>query len=189
MNVRSPFSLPRRRVLAAGLGALALAVPQTREASARFIRQRGMSGGGLAQIDGSEEPRLANFGLFASAVQLPDGTALVLGRVHWIEAGTDLQLRSIEVTECVPMETNADGAQVRGRMQVNGEGDYPFVIRAMDSGNPGSALDRIEIEINTDRAREGSETEPSDDDFEYLVTGSLIAGDIQWVVADIELDA
>lgn len=189
MNVRSPFSLPRRRVLAAGLGALALAVPRTQDVAARVIMQRGMSGGGLAQIEGSEEPRLANFGLFASAVQLPDGTALVLGRVQWIEAGTDLQLVSTEVTQCMPMETSSDGAEVRGRMQVNGEGDYPFVAHAFDSGNPGSALDRIEIEVNTDNAREGSTEEPSDDDFEYVVTGNLIAGDIQWVVANIELDS
>jgi hypothetical protein len=189
MNVRSPFSLPRRRVLAAGLGALALAAPQTREASARTILQRGMSGGGLAQLDGSEDPRIANFGLFASAVQLPDGTALVLGRVQWIEAGTDFQLLSTEVTQCVPMETSSDGAEVRGRMQVNGEGDYPFVARAFDSGNPGSALDRIELEVNTENARKGTTNEPSDDDFEYVATGNLIAGDIQWVVANIELDA
>lgn len=189
MNSISRRSLPRRRVLAAGLGAIAFAVPQAREASARLIRQRGMSGGGLAQIEGSDEPRLANFGLFASAVQLPDGTSLVLGRVQWIEAGTDLQLLSLEVTQCVPMATSADGAEVRGRMQVNGEGNYPFVARALDSGNPGSALDRIEIEVNTATAREGSTVEASDDTYEYVATGNLIAGDIQWVVADIELDA
>jgi hypothetical protein len=189
MNLQSAFSLPRRRILAAGLGALALAIPQAREASARLIRQRGMSGGGLAQIDGSEEPRLANFGLFASAVQLPDGASLVLGRIQWIEAGTDLQLVSTEVTQCMPMGTSADGAEVRGRMQVNGEGDYPFVIRALDSGNPGSALDRIEIEVNTENAREGSTVEPSDEDYEYVVTGNLIAGDIQWIIADIETEA
>jgi len=186
---QSRFSMPRRRVLVAGLGAMALAVPNVRDASARMIRQRGMSGGGLAQIDGSEEPRLANFGLFASAVQLPDGTALVLGRIQWIEAGTDLQLQSLDVTQCEPMETRADGAEVRGRMQVNGEGDYPFVARAIDSGRPGSALDRIEIEVNTAAAREGSTDDASDEDFEYVVAGNLVAGDIQWIIADIELEA
>jgi hypothetical protein len=154
----------------------------------RLIRQRGMSGGGLAQLDGSEEPRLANFGLFAAAVQLPDGTSLVLGRIQWFEAGTDLQLTSLEVTQCMPSETHADGAEVRGRMQVNGEGDYPFLARAIDSGNPGSALDRIEIEVNTTAAREGADA-PSDEDFEYLATGNLVAGDLQWVVADIDIAA
>jgi hypothetical protein len=185
---QSRFSLPRRRVLAAGLGAMALAVPTARRAAARSIMQRGMSGGGLAQLDGSDEPRLANFGLFASAVQLPDGTSLVLGRVQWFEAGTDFQFQSTEVTECKPLENRSDGAEVRGRVQVNGAGDFPFVARAMDGGKPGSALDRIEIEVNTDAARKGAEA-PSDEDFQYVVAGNLVAGDLQWIVANIETGA
>lgn len=185
---QSRFSLPRRRVLAAGLGAMALAVPSARQASARVIMQRGMSGGGLAQLDGSDDPRLANFGLFASAVQLPDGTSLVLGRVQWLEAGTDLQLQSTVVTQCIPIPGRSDGAEVRGRIQVNGEGDYPFVARAIDLGQPGSALDRIEIEVNTEAAREGADA-PSDEDYEYVVGGNLVAGDLQWIVADIETGA
>lgn len=187
MNQQLLPTMPRRQMLAAGVGALTLAMPRAWQHRTRTILQRGMSGGGLAQIEGSEAPRLANFGLFASAVQLPDGTALVLGRVQWIEAGTDLQLLSTEVTQCKPMETRADGAEVRGRLQVNGEGDYPFVARAMDAGRPGSALDRIEIEVNTTAALEG-EAEPGSDDFEYEASGNLVAGDLQWVVADIALD-
>lgn len=187
MDIRTCISsVPRRRVLGAGLGALALTVPLARGASARAIRQRGMSGGGLAQLDGSDDPRLANFGLFASAVQLPDGTSLVLGRVQWLEAGTDLQLQSLVVSQCVPLENRSDGAEVRGRMQVNGEGDYPFVARAMDGGQPGSALDRIEIEVNTDAAREGADA-PSDEEYQYVVAGNLVAGDLQWIIADIEV--
>lgn len=178
---------PRRNFLAAGLGSLAFALPQTWQTATRIILQRGMSGGGLAQLEGSITPRLANFGLFASAVQLPDGTPLVLGLVQWIEAGTDLQLLSTAVTQCKPMETNADGAEVRGRMMVNGEGDYPFVARAMDGGRPGSALDRIEIEVNTETAREGAD-DPSDDEFAYSAAGNLVAGDLQWIIADIALD-
>ena len=142
MDARPRFSLARRRVLAAGLGAAALATIGSRDASARVILQRGMSGGGLAQLEGSDEPRLANFGLFASSLQLPDGTPLVLGAIQWLEAGTDLQLQSIKVTQCIPSNDRASAAEVRGRMQVNGEGDYPFVIWATDGGRPGSALDR-----------------------------------------------
>ena len=179
------FSIPRRRVLAAGLGAAALSLPMARQAAARAIRQRGMSGGGLAQLDGGDEPRLANFGLFASAVQLPDGTSLVLGRMQWFEAGSDLQLQTLEVTQCKPMENNSTGAEVRGRLQVNGEGDFPFVARAMDGGAPGSALDRIEIEVNTETARQGATAEASDANYQYVVAGNLVAGDIQWIIADI----
>src|SRR5215211_1092255 len=78
-------------------------------------------------------------------------------------------------------------AEVRGRMRVNGEGDYPFVIWATDGGRPGSALDRIEIQVNTPAAREGAQGEPSDDTFLYEAAGNLVAGDFQWVIADIEV--
>jgi len=182
-------ALPRRGVLAAGLGALALVATHPRPAAARTILQRGMSGGGMAQLEGSDEPRLANFSIFASAVQLPDGEALVLGRLQWIEAGTDFQVQSLDVTQCKPMEDQAAGAEVRGRVQVNGEGDYPFVVRVLDSGAPGSALDRMEIEVNTDLARQGASGDTSNDDFEYVAAGNLVAGDVQWIIADIDLGA
>lgn len=187
MNVHPRHAITRRKVIAAAAAALAYTVPRGREASARAILQRGMSGGGLAQLEGGEEPRLANVGLFASAMQLPEGTTLVLGMIQWIEAGTDLQLQSIEVTQCQPMRDRSDGAEVRGRMQANGQGDYPFVIRAIDGGRPGSALDRIEIEVNTPAAREGASSQASDDSFTYEAGGKLIAGDLQWIIADIDV--
>ena len=187
MKARPPFSPIRRQVLKAGIGTLALATIGSRDAAARVILQRGMSGGGLAQLEGSDEPRLANFGLFASSLQLPEGTSLVLGAIQWLEAGTDLQLQSIEVTDCIPSDDRASAAEIRGRMQVNGEGDYPFVVWATDGGRPGSALDRIEIQVNTPAAREGASGEPSDDTFLYEAAGNLVAGDFQWVIADIDV--
>jgi hypothetical protein len=187
MTRHARYSLPRRKVLAAGIGAMALTLPAAREAAARVILQRGMSGGGLAQLEGSDEPRLVNFGLFASAVQLPEGTTLVLGAIRWIEAGTDLELQSLEVVSCVPMSTNSSGAEVRGRMAVNGQGDYPFVVHAIDGGRPGSALDRVEIAVNTPAARQGSTAPASDDTFVYEAAGNLVAGDVQWIIADISV--
>ena len=188
MDVHSRRCLARRGVLAAGIGALALAVPKPPDVAARVILQRGMSGGGLAQLEGSEEPRLANFGLFASSVQLPEGTTLVLGAIQWSEAGTDLQMQSLDVGQCIPSSDRASTAEVRGRMQVNGEGDYPFVIWATDGGRPGSALDRIEIQVNTPAALDGAQTQASDNTFVYEAAGNLVAGDVQWVIADISVD-
>ena len=187
MTPHSPNSLRRRSLLAAGAGALAVALAGAREVAARAILQRGMSGGGLAQLEGSQEPRLANFGLFASAMQLPDGTTLVLGAIHWIEAGANVQLDSIEVTQCKPMDDNANGAEVRGRMRANGQGDYPFVINVIDAGRPGSGLDRIDVAVNTPAARSGAASKPSDETFMYEATGNLVAGDVQWIIADIDV--
>jgi hypothetical protein len=74
-------------------------------------------------------------------------------------------------------------------MQVNGAGDYPFVVRATDAGRPGSALDRIAIEVNTPVAREGVQGETTDDPFVYEAAGNIVAGDFQWIIGDIDLDA
>ena len=187
MTQQSSFAIGRRGVLAAGIGALAFAIPARAQIETRLILQRGMSGGGLAQLEGSDDPRLANFGLFASSLQLPEGKTLVLGAIQWLEAGSDLQLQSIEVVSCIPIPERSDGAQVRGRMQVNGEGDYPFLIRAYDGGRPGSALDRIEIAVNTPEALDGAASQPSDTEFTYEATGILVAGDLQWVISDIDV--
>lgn len=184
MNLRRSVSVPRRKVLLAGLGALALAAPKPHQAEARILFVRGMGGGGLASIEGGDVPRLANFSLVASAMQLPDGRAVVIGAVRWIEAGSDLRLESIEITQCIPMTTRPDGAEVRGLMSANGRGRYPFVINAIDSGLPGSGRDLIQIEVNGPAAREGTTAEPTDDEFVYEATASIVGGDFQWLIDD-----
>jgi hypothetical protein len=93
------------------------------------------------------------------------------------------------VTQCVQLTNRSDGAEVRGRLQVNGAGDYPFIARSIDGGAPGSALDRIEIEVNTAAAQEGFPDRTFENDFDYSAAGNLVAGDIQWIMADIDLDA
>ncbi len=178
---------PRRSLLAAGLAAAVLAIPGAERTRAKTMFQRGMSGGGLAQLETGPEPRLANFGLFASALQLADGESLVLGRITWIEAGTDLRLEALDVIQCIPIPNRTDGAEIRGRMSVNGEGDYPFVARAFDGGRPGSGLDRVEIEVNTAAAREDADPAAGDEAFEYEAFATIVAGDMQWIVADIEV--
>jgi hypothetical protein len=187
MDAQPQFSLARRRVLAAGLGAMTLAAIGSREVSARVILLRGMSGGGLAQLEGSEEPRLANFGLFASSMQLPEGTSLVLGAMQWLEAGTDLQLQSIEITQCIPSDDRARQGYKSGPEHVNDGVDNPVLGWSTDAGRPGSALDRVEIQVNTPTAREGAQGEASDDTFSYEAAGNLVAGDFQWVIADSEV--
>ena len=182
----SSSPLPRRTVLAAGLAA-ALGLSRAPGVDARFILSRGMTGGGLARFDAGEEPGLAHFSLFASSMQLPEGTTLFLGTIRWIEAATGLRLESTEIGQCSPLPDRADGAEIRGRMSVNGEGSYPFVIEAFDTGLPGSGQDAITIEVNGPKAREGDTSESQDSDFTYEARATLVAGDFAWVIADAEL--
>lgn len=178
-------SLPRRKVMAAGLAALAMGAAPVRHADARIMLSRGMTGGGMVRLDG-DEPELANFSIFASAIQFPEGGSLVLGTVRWIESGSGLRLQSTEVTVCRPMRDRPDGAEIRGRMNVNGEGGFPFLIHAIDAGAPGAGLDAIRLDVNGPEARADS-TEGEDLNFRYEASASLVAGDLQWVIVDTEL--
>jgi len=181
-----PGIVPRRKVVAAGLAALALGVVPARHADARIMLLRGMTGGGLAQFQG-EEPRLANLSLFASVLLTPNGSPIVVGSLRWIEAGTGLRLQSTEVTVCRPMQERPDGAEIRGRVTVDGEGSYPFLLHAVDTGAPGSALDTLRLDVNGPDARQDADpAEGSDPDFSYEAQATLVGGDFQWIIVDSE---
>jgi hypothetical protein len=186
MNLPSRSGLTRRKVAAAGLAALALGLPRPPNAAARVMFTRGMTGGGLAQLEG-EAPRLAHFSLFASAIQFPDGNTLVLGSIAWAEPASGLQLVTTRVVSCVPMADQPAGAEIRGAMKVNGEQELPFVFQAIDAGLPGAGLDALRLEVNTPYAREGSDIDTNDTDFSYEAEATLAAGDFQWIIVDTEL--
>ena len=187
MKLPRPTTLPRRKVVAGGLAALALGFQTPAVSEARPMLARGMAGGGLARLESGGSQPLAQFSLFASAMQLPEGNTLFLGKILWVEAGAGLQLESTEITQCVALEDRPDGAQIRGRMTVNGEGDYPFVIHAFDSSLPGTGKDSIMIEVDGRLARELTETDSEAIEPAYTATASIVAGDFQWIIADIDL--
>lgn len=187
MNVPRPTSLPRRKVLAGGLAALAVGLHAAPRAEARYILARGMTGGGLAKLDDGAEPQLAHFSLFASAMQMPEGNTIFLGKIQWIEAASGVHLESTEITQCVALEDRPDGAQIRGRMTMNGEGDYPFIIHAFDSSLPGTGKDAIMLEVDGPRAREETEAAVQGGEAVYATTATLVGGDFQWIIVDAEL--
>jgi hypothetical protein len=62
------------------------------------------------------------------------------------------------------------------------------MAQIFDSGEPGAGLDRIVLQVNTPDAQQFYPDDPVLDDFVYDVEASLIAGDFQWVIRDIEVD-
>ena len=183
MNPRHHLALPRRKVVAAGLGALAAGLIGADRTDARLASLRGVFGGGLAKIDGAEEPGLAHLSLFASAMQFPEGRVAFLGSIRWLEAGTGLLLESTEITECVATDDHPGARRVSGRMMVNGAGNYSFVLTAVEVGPPGSGQDTIELEVNGPNT---ADEEDSSGDFTYSVAARLVAGDFQVVNIDTE---
>lgn len=169
-----------------GVTAIAAALFAPRHVNARMVLQRGVTGGGLAKIDRAMEPGLANFSIFASVVQFPEGGTAFVGRVHWVEAGTGLTLESTEITECAGFGDHPGGRRVTGQMSVNGQGNYPFIVRTLDDGPPGSGRDTIELEVNG--AQVGDEV-PADVTLTtgtYAASARLVAGDFQLLTYDMD---
>ena len=187
MNDPQSALLPRRKVVAGGLAALAVGLHQAPAADARILLARGMTGGGLAKLDGGAEPRLAHFSLFASAMQMPEGNTLFLGKIQWVEAATGVHLESTAITQCVALDDRPDGAQIRGQMTMNGEGDYPFIIHAFDSSLPGTGKDALMLEVDGPQAREETDAPTDGGDPVYATTATLVGGDFQWIIVDAEL--
>lgn len=71
------------------------------------------------------------------------------------------------------MPDNDSGRVIRGLMSVNGEGDYPFVVQAIDGEFTGETVDSVTIRVGD--AAEGA----SGSGFSYTAEGSLVSGDIQ----------
>lgn len=186
MNLKRPITYPRRKALAAGAAAVAAAMLGPSQVDARLVLQRGVTGGGLAKIDNVEEPGLANLSIFASAVQFPEGGIAFVGKVHWVEAGTGLTLESLEITECVKFGDHPGGRRVTGRMSVNGEGDYPFVMRTLDDGPPGAGRDTIELEVNGAEVGDEVPIDVTLSEGTYAASARLVAGDFQLLTYDMD---
>jgi hypothetical protein len=178
----------RRKIVAAGLGAAAGGLIGVRQASARTVLQRGMNGGGMLRFVRDDQPVLAHFSLFASSVQFSEDLTAVVGRIQWTEAGSGLVLESTEVNSCTVMPDNPGGRDVHGRMTVNGEGDYPFVMQLIDNGPPGTGQDSLTLEVGSPAARKAEGDDPSDTEAIYTVKARLVAGDLQWLSFDTPVD-
>jgi hypothetical protein len=181
-----PITYPRRKAVAAGVGATLATVLGASGVDARLVLMRGVTGGGLAKISNAQEPGLANLSIFASALQLPEGDQAFVGQVHWVEAGTGLTLESTQITECVHPDGEPPGVRrVTGRMQINGQGDYPFVMRTLDDGPPGVGRDTIELEVNGATVGDEIPADVTLREGTYAASATLVAGDFQLLSYDM----
>lgn len=142
---------------------------------------KGIDGGGNV----STGNRDVHFSIFATHVfpESDDSGPTVIGQVHWTETDADgsvMTLESVSVDEYGWIDDVEGGRWLRGTMSVDGEGDFPFFLRAVDAGAPGSGADTVELMVGS--AIEGHE----DASFGYQLAGELNAGDLQ--ILDFEFE-
>jgi hypothetical protein len=139
----------------------------------------GIAGGGTAETAEGE----AQFSLFASRLELTDEpTPLIFGRVQWVDPNwrsRGLALVSTTVTAYGPVPDDENARELRGTMTANGEGSYPFVLRAIDGGGPGEGQDRVILTVGPDAVAGTPSAATPTDDFAYSAEATVVGGDLQ----------
>ena len=129
----------------------------------------GITGGGLVRTAEGD----VQFVLFASVLQ--EGSSQAAGFVRWLlphAPGNPVMLESVgPIAYEEPREVER---VVRGIMQVDGSGEYPFVLRVVDAGPTAIGEDTAALLVGT---RTG--TGDANSGYGYEGEGKLIAGDLQ----------
>lgn len=141
----------------------------------------GIVGGGVVQTASGE----AHVSLFASRLVVAGATGEepVTGAIMWLDPtweDTGLVLESTRIDYYAPVPGLDGGREIRGEMTANGEGAYPFVLLAVDSGLPGSGQDRVTLAVGT--FAEGEAEAASD--FGYSAEGAVVGGDLQLLIPE-----
>ena len=169
-------------VSAAALAALGLgAAPAATAAQRAATGSGGLAGGGLA-TDGEGE---AQFAVFASRILFAgDDEPTILGRVQWVDKGRGMVMESTAVTAYGPIPDQENARELRGTMRVNGTDGYPFVLRAVDAGPPGSGQDTIDLTVGAAAlATPGTSPDPATPapatDLTLTIAATVTIGDLQ----------
>jgi hypothetical protein len=183
----SGFGVTDRRMAIGGALALGAGLALPRRQS-RTVTQRGMVGGGLVQSEQGQ----ANFSLFVSRLIFSaDESEVVAGSVLWVDGAAGLTLRSTGITEYIVPPVEPEGGvlrQIIGTMSANDEGEYPFEMEVVDADLPGSGNDTVVLKVGDGARASDNATPASGLGFSYAATGTVVAGDIQELDLEIDLE-
>jgi len=165
----------------AGLATFSLLAPD--RASAAISSAAGAVAGG--SLEGPNGP--IQFSAFGSRLQLDDAADPVLhGALAWHDpAGMDgapLTIALVAVNSYGPGDIET-ARVMTGAASVNGEGEHPFALRLVDSGEIGAAADTIRLVLGSAAGEVSGTPVPADAEsgFDYDVEGELTSGDVQVV--------
>ena len=95
-----------------------------------------------------------------------------------------MTLVSTSVTSYGPLTDDPSARELRGTMTANGRGSYPFVLRALDVGPPGTGQDRVRLTVGATAAVGTPSAATPTDDFAYSVEATVVGGDLQLLSFD-----
>lgn len=143
----------------------------------------GITGGGVVATATGD----AHVSLFGTRLEVggQQEAGPPLGAVHWTDPGAGLEFASVTVTHYGWVPDQEQAREIRGTMSLNGSGAYPFVLRAVDAGPPGSGEDTVALTVG-DNVAVGEEPTGVD----YIASGPLVGGDVELLLpAPPETDA
>jgi hypothetical protein len=175
--------IDRRMAIGGALvGATGLALPRRQ---GRTVTQRGIVGGGLAQLEQGE----ANFSLFVSRMIFAEDEMVVLGSVLWTDDTHELTLRSTAIAEYIVPEVQPEQGvlrQVIGTMRDDAGDEYPFELELIDGDLPGSGIDTVVLKVGNGARTSETATPASDLGFSYIASGMVATGDIQLIGIEVD---
>ncbi len=128
----------------------------------------GITGGGVVETEAGP----AQFVLFASRIE--EGDPGAAGFVRWIATAPEpMTLESVGPITYEVTEEDTGKRTIRGTMQANGDGPYPFELLLNDAGPDAIGEDTVDLAVGASVAESGSS------DFGYEAAGSLTGGDLQ----------
>jgi hypothetical protein len=128
----------------------------------------GITGGGVVETEAGP----AQVVLFAS--RLEEGDPGAAGFVRWIATVPEpITLESVGPITYEVTDEDSGKRTIRGTMQANGDGSFPFVLLLNDAGPDAIGEDTVDLAVGASVEDSGSR------DFGYDATGSLTGGDLQ----------
>ena len=126
------------------------------------------TGGGVVETEAGP----AQVVLFAS--RLEEGDPGAAGFVRWIATVPEpITLESVGPITYEVTDEDSGKRTIRGTMQANGDGSFPFVLLLNDAGPDAIGEDTVDLAVGASVEDSGSR------DFGYDATGSLTGGDLQ----------
>jgi len=141
----------------------------------RLERLRGFAGGGTVVVPGG----IASFAFFGERLQWAGG-ATPNGGLVWRDPawhGTGLILLSTDIAAYGPVPGATNERELRGHVQVNGQGHQPFVLRATANGTAGSGTDTIELRVG-EAAGGATPAATAAAGFSYVASGTFAGGSV-----------
>jgi hypothetical protein len=159
-----------------------VAAGSLRNAGAQAVQGGGgiAGGGSVKTADGV----VANLSVFGTTLSMDDETSRFFGSLILTD-DNGFKLVAFEISNYGPVDGEDDARILEGFATVNDEGRYPFSLKMVAGGFPGSGADAIKLEVEANIDESGATPEATE--LVYSIDAPLETGDITILTFDFDV--